>query len=179
MINNLASLYSESIEHKQKHGCGGIPYDHADLLGFFIAVIKPKSILEVGTALGYTAACMALANPYTQIDTIDQDDSHLIIAKKKWEELHINNRINALYGKAEGILRELDKEYDVIFFDGYVPQTKMLVEFERLLKREGILITANLFLRDKTGGKYLRRLSKTDKWQTIVFSDTAISRKLF
>ncbi len=56
---------------------------------------------------------------------------------------------------------------------------KFLSEFERLLPIGGLLITANMFLRDKTGGKYMRALQKTKHWQTAVFSDTAVSVKLF
>ena len=69
-------------------------------------------------------------------------------------------------------------KYDFIFFDAYTPQMKMLLEFERLLKSGGVLVTANLFLRDPMGGKYLEKLNDENEWITGVFADTAISTKV-
>lgn len=65
------------------------------------------------------------------------------------------------------------------FFEyNYVPQMKLLLQFERLLKARRLLITANLFLRDSKGGTYLKSLKNEKKWVTGVFADTAISTKL-
>lgn len=172
-------LYNQALKHKQEHGCGGVPYDHSDVLMALVSAGGCMKILEVGTGLGYTAACMARGNGNAHIDTIDQDASHIEIAKENWQQLNVVNSITTHFGKAEGILKILDREYDLIFFDGYVPQRKMLVEFERLLKNGGILVTANLFLRDQNGGKYMTELLDLRKWETVVFADTAVSIKQF
>jgi predicted O-methyltransferase YrrM len=103
----------------------------------------------------------------------------LEFAQSYWEKFSVKDRITAYHGKAEAILPTLSGPYDFIFFDGYAPSLKFLVHFDRLLKIDGLLVTANLFVKDPKGGKYLRALNRPHKWQTAVFADTAISLKKF
>jgi hypothetical protein len=53
------------------------------------------------------------------------------------------------------------------------------LHFEKLLRKGGLLISANLFLKDAQGGRYVRHLMQEKKWTTGVFEDTAISVKRF
>jgi len=180
MINdNIKHLFEMTAEHRKKHECGGYPYEHADMLSLLINVSNAKLILELGTALGYTASVMASSREDVHIDTIDQDASHLEVANKNWKDLKLTAQITSHEGKAEAILPELPGTYDLIFFDGHTPSMKFLMQFERLLKKGGLLVTANMFLRDKTGGKYMRALQKPKKWQVGVFADTTVALKLF
>lgn len=177
--NLLETLFERSIQHQEEHHCGGHPYQHGDLLRLFVSLIKAKRVLELGTGLGYTAICLTEGLSTTQVDTIDRDELHLELAQKNWEDFSLRDCINPLFGKAEEVLPTLRPEYDLIFFDGYTPSMKFLLQFERLLKKDGLLITANMFLRDETGGKYMRELQRTNRWQTAVFADTAVSVKFF
>lgn len=174
----LRELHSVSIHHQKEHSCGGLPYAYGDILTSLVSATLPIRILEVGTGLGYTAACLAMGSSNTFVETIDQDATHLAKARDYWELLGITHKIDDHEGKAEDILPTLSSVYDFIFFDGYVPQMKMLSHFERLLRKNGMLVTANLYLRDTTGGKYMKALLNTRSWQTGVFADTAISVKL-
>lgn len=175
----LENIFEQSLSHRKEHECGGYPYEHADMLSLLIKLTNSKSILEFGTALGYTSAVMASTQKDVHIDTLDQDEDHLKIAKKNWEELGLSSQITSYLGKAEASLPGLPGPYDLIFFDGHTPSMKFLTQFERLLKKGGLLVTANMFLRDKTGGKYMRALQRHKKWQVGVFADTAIALKLF
>lgn len=177
--NSLEMVFDDLQKHQKEHACGGHPYQHADMLRLFVSLTKPKRVLELGTGLGYSAICLAQGSDVTYVDTIDRDALHLDLAQKNWEDFDFNDRINPLFGKAEEVLPRLKPEYDLIFFDGYTPSMKFLLQFERLLKKDGLLITANMFLRDKTGGKYMRSLHKTNRWTTAVFADTAVSVKRF
>lgn len=174
----LQQLFESTKYHREKHECGGYPYEHGDVLMTLVAALRPKRVLEIGTALGFTTVCLALGCADTKIETIDQDPSHLEKAKENFTEFGITDRIMIHSGKAEGILATLSPEFDLIFFDAYVPSMKFLTQFERLLKRNGVLITANMFLRDATGGKYMRALSKPNYYKTGVFADTTISVRL-
>jgi predicted O-methyltransferase YrrM len=109
------------------------------------------------------------------IDTIDQDKDHVALAEKHWRKIGIHNRITVFNNKAEAVLPTLNKSYDLIFFDGYTPSLKFLMYFERYIVHRGILLSANLFLADPRGGKYLRHLEDKRKWSSIVLQDTAIS----
>lgn len=200
----LEILFNTTCDHKVQHACGGHPYEYGSVLTTLVAATHAKTVLEVGTALGYTAACLAVGSTDALVDTIDQDQTHLNQAMKNWLDLGLEKRITPLYGKAEAVLPTLQTTYDFIFFDAYAPQIFMLNHFERLLKVGGVLVTANLYLKDPTGGKYVRRLkneerkgnvpapsrpgmpssnviemlaSNTVRWTTGFFGDTAISVK--
>ncbi|MEG1536087.1 MAG: methyltransferase, partial [Clostridia bacterium] len=81
--------------------------------------VRPKRILEIGSAVGYSAALMAM-NCDAQIDTIEIEKSRLDIAKNLWAELGLSGRINAFLGDANTILRDViaDFGYDFVFLDG-------------------------------------------------------------
>lgn len=175
----LHAFFEKAKIHQIQHQCGGVPYEHAAMLTVIVSAIRPSHILEVGTGIGYSAACLLAGDNHTQLDTIDQDSTHIALAQKEWITLGIADRITVFQGKAEGILPTIHTQYDCIFYDGYVPQNKIYVQFERILRKGGVLITANLYLHDPTGGNYLRKLKNTAKWQTATFADTAIAVKLF
>lgn len=178
MQSSLPQLFDEILTHRAQHGCGAYPYEQSQMLGLILKKHNARKILELGTGLGYSSICMLQDNPDAILDTIDQDETHITLAKENWKKFGVETQITSLYGKAEDVLKELSEPYDAIFFDGYVPSMKFLIQFERLLKNEGVLISANLFLRDITGGKYIRALKKEYKWQTLITGETAISVKI-
>ncbi len=175
---SIEELFDITAAHQKEHDCGGHPYQYGDVLTTLITALQPVRVLEVGTALGYTAACIARGSQGVFVETIDQDATHLEQARKYWNELHYSQQIEDYEGKAEEILPQLSDEYDLIFFDGYTPQLKFLPYFAKLLRKNGVLVTANLFLSDSKGGRYLTLLQDKEKWQTGVFADTALSVKL-
>jgi predicted O-methyltransferase YrrM len=175
----LQQLFQKTFDHRITHACGGHPYEHGSVLTALVAATRATKILEVGTALGYTTACLAYGNTAAQITTIDQDAEHLKIAQENWKDLKIENRIQIFADKAEAVLPTLSEQYNFIFFDAYAPQVFMLNHFKRLLKKGGVLVTANLYLKDKTGGKYVRELNNSIRWKTGFFADSSLSVKLF
>ncbi len=177
--DQLSAIFDDAQSHREEHRCGGYPYQHGDVLTALVAATNSQNILELGTGLGYTAACLALGNSASTIHTIDQDQSHLDTAQNNWKSLNLQERIKVYHGKAEAILPELTDEFDMVFFDGYAPSLKFLIHFERLLKKRGLLVTANLFVKDPLGGRYVRALKDNKKWQSGFFADTAVSVKLF
>lgn len=177
-VNALQKLFKSCSLHRSKHKCGGYPYEYGELLTTLVLTYKPDRILEIGTGLGYTTVCLYKGNTASSIDTLDQDGKHLVQARKNWRKYSPDGKISVFEGKAEQILPTLTPFYDLIFFDAYAPSMKFLIHFNRLLKIGGLLITANLFVKDNSGGKYLRNIKKEGLWQTGVFADTAISVKL-
>jgi len=176
--DNLKKIFEMSTEHRKKHECGGYPYEHADVLAVLLKVMSAKKILELGTGLGYTAAIMAGSSEDIHIETIDRDREHLRVANENWQDMGVSDKITGYLEKAEVILPTLSGPYDLIFFDGHVPSLKFLLQFERLLRKGGLLVTANMFLRDVTGGKYMRALQNAKKWQVGIFADTTVALKL-
>jgi predicted O-methyltransferase YrrM len=175
--SNQQKYFAQAKLHQKDHHCGAYPYEDVAYLIDIIKSLKLNKILEVGTGIGFTAFCMTDISKDILVDTIDQDAEHLQIAKNMWTEFGVVQQIRSLSDKAEVILPTLSPPYDLIFFDAYAPQMKFYQHFVRLLKQGGILYSANLYLKDPTGGRYLKNLMNTYRWETKLFADTAISIK--
>lgn len=81
-------------------------------------IIKPKSILEVGTAIGYSSAVMAKVLDDVRIDTIESFEKSYWEAKANIEKFNLNDRVNVILGDATKDISKIDKDtYDFIFVD--------------------------------------------------------------
>ena len=102
--------------------------DSREILIRAVEEVKPRRILEIGTAIGYSASLMALSSEAT-IDTVEMDDTRRKDAISLWKRLGIDDRIHAYLGNADEILESVveGKEYDFIFIDG--PKSKYLSHF--------------------------------------------------
>ena len=96
------------------------------------ARLKPRRILEIGTAVGCSAALMALSCG-AEVDTIDFDEERLKRAKKLWRELGLEGRIHAFCGDVKRILPEViaGKKYGLVFIDGPKSAYKSIFESVR------------------------------------------------
>lgn len=178
----LKNLHEKALLHREIHDCGAVPFQKGELL--IELASKAGRILEIGTGFGFSTACLALENKNAVVETIDKDAIHIMFARENCEKLGLKDRVIFYQAKAEDVFPLLkDGVYDLIFYDGHVPQRKFVNQFERLLKKGGTALTANLFLSDSSGGKYLKNLknmsnTKFKKWATKVIEDNAISIKL-
>lgn len=88
--------------------------------------LQPKEILEIGTAVGYSASLMSLNSCDARIDTIEIDLQRVDIAKKLWASLGIKENINSIVGDIDIVLQNVvdDKMYDFVFLDG--PKSRYL-----------------------------------------------------
>ena len=79
---------------------------------------KPEKILEIGTAVGYSAICFTefLAEKGT-IDTIERDEQRIAEAKENIKKAEVEEKINIYEGDAVEILPTLNEKYDVVFID--------------------------------------------------------------
>lgn len=116
------------------------------LLKFLLALSKPKNILEVGTAIGFSALLMSEYGPEDcHITTIEKYEKRIPVAKENFRKYGREDRITLLEGDASDILRELNGPYDMIFMDAAKGQyIHFLPEVLRLLAPGGILISDNV-----------------------------------
>ncbi len=114
------------------------------LIKFIINTYQPKTILEIGTAVGYSAIFMAsISNAH--ITTIEKYPPRITEAKKNFKECGYGERITFLTGDAIEILKELDGSYDMIFMDAAKGQYQVFLEDSlRLLDKNGILVCDNV-----------------------------------
>lgn len=115
-------------------------------LKFLLAVKKPARILEVGTAVGFSAILMAEYDPVcAEITTIENYEKRIPIAKENFRRAGKDGQITLLAGDAADILPQLKESYDMIFMDAAKGQyIHFMPEVLRLLKRDGVLVSDNV-----------------------------------
>lgn len=118
----------------------------ASLLKVLLAMTKPKKILEVGTAVGFSALLMSEYTPEdTKITTIEKFQKRIDEAKVNFAKADVKNKITLLEGDAGEILKTLAPEYDFIFMDAAKGQyIYFLPDVMRLLADGGTLVSDNV-----------------------------------
>lgn len=116
------------------------------LLKFLLAVNRPQQILEVGTAIGFSALLMSEYAPEgCRITTIEKYEKRIPIAKENFRKAGKEDVITLLEGDATEILKELDGTYDLIFMDAAKGQyIHFLPDILRLLRTGGLLVSDNV-----------------------------------
>ena len=115
-------------------------------LKLLLAIKKPMRILEVGTAVGFSAVLMAEYAPKgCQIVTIENYEKRIPIAKANFKRAGKQEQITLLEGDALEILQGLEGEFDFIFMDAAKAQyIYYMPEVVRLLAKDGVLISDNV-----------------------------------
>jgi predicted O-methyltransferase YrrM len=129
----------------------------ARLLVVLGKLVKPARILEVGTAIGYSA--ILLAGALTQggrIDTIERQEEMIIKARENIKKAGLENTIGIIAGDAEEVLRCLDKKYDMVFLDAAKGQyPEFLPDCLRMLKKGGLLVSDNVLYKGMIANEQL------------------------
>lgn len=117
-----------------------------NLLKVLIALKQPSSILEVGTAVGYSSILMSENMPQgCTITTIENYDKRIPVARENFKRAGKENVIKLLEGDAADVLKELTGSYDMIFMDAAKGQyISFLPDILRLLSKGGLLISDNV-----------------------------------
>ena len=115
-------------------------------LKFLLAMKKPARILEVGTAVGFSAILMAEYDPVPcQITTIENYEKRIPIARENFKKAGKEAQIALLEGDAAEVLKTLEGPYDFIFMDAAKGQyIHFLPEILRLLAKDGVLVSDNV-----------------------------------
>lgn len=124
-----------------------IPHETVVFLQFWLTQLKPKNILEIGTAIGFSSSLMAQCmNQEGHVTTIDRFDVMIRKAKLTYERLNMNEKITLLEGDAAEILPTLSGSYDFIFMDSAKSKyIEFLPDCLRLLKKGGVLMVDDVF----------------------------------
>jgi predicted O-methyltransferase YrrM len=176
----FAELRQATNQHRARHGCGAYPHKNGPLLGALAAAVQARRIVELGTALGYTALSFARGAPNSMVDTIERDPQHVELARAKIAAAGFDHRITVHEGDFASVLPTLDPGYDVAFFDGGTPVPGLHTILRKLLRTGGLLITANLN-HGGTADTVAQALFDDKSWRSALVDadgETAISVKL-
>jgi predicted O-methyltransferase YrrM len=175
----FAEVRKATNRHRARHGCGAYPYDNGPLLSTLAATAHARRILELGTALGYTALSFAYGATDSTIDSIERDPEHARLARDNIAAAALDHRITVHEGDFASVLPTLDPGYDLAFFDGNAPVPALHTALRNLLRTGGVLITANLN-HGGTADAVARVLFDGKSWRSALIDDdgeTAISVK--
>ena len=135
--------------------------DNINYLKDFIQSKKLYNILELGTAIGYSAIQMSSVSENVRITTIERDKAMYDLALENIKDMGKENQINVIYNDIFNV--ELEEKYDLIFIDAAKAQyIKFFNKFEGNLKVDGYIISDNLELLD------LQRLTQSKKSKRLV-----------
>jgi predicted O-methyltransferase YrrM len=154
--------------HRLRHWCSA--YAFKDGAGLIDTATRyaPARVIELGTALGFTACCLASSGKAVRVDTIEGDSQHAALARINIEAAALAERITVHLGRFEEVLRSLLGRYDMAFFDGGAPSTPVIEQLHTLLDDDGVLICANL---SRASAGQLRELKRefdnADRWLRI------------
>ena len=117
--------------------------DGIDFLTQYIKDNKVKNILEIGSAIGYSAIKMALVDKKINVTTIERDLERYNLAVKNINEFNLNEQIKIINGDA--LETEIDGEFDLIFIDAAKAQyIKFFEKYKKNLSKNGVIISDNL-----------------------------------
>ncbi|MGO3731730.1 MAG: O-methyltransferase [Vagococcus sp.] len=143
MEGALGEVQKQALEE----GVPVIPNETATFLKFFLKQMGAKHVLEVGTAIGFSASLMAQTIPEDgHVTTIDRFDVMIRKAKKTFEKLGLEDKVTLLEGDARDVLQTLDGPYDFIFMDSAKSKyIEFLPECLRLLRTDGVVMIDDVF----------------------------------
>lgn len=146
-INNAYLILME--QYAKEYHVPIIEPEVAQLLKVLLKTNKPKNILEIGTAIGYSALIMAEATAEnTRITTIERNDEMLQLAHNNIANTTFKNKIKILQGEAEDILPHLSDTYDFIFLDAAKGQYLEFFNYcIRFLKPGGLIVSDNVLFK--------------------------------
>ena len=147
--------------------------DGINCLTNYIKKNKIKKILEIGTAIGYSAIMMCLVDNDIEVTTIERDEKRYLEAIKNVKKFKLEDRINLIYNDALEV--KINETYDLIFIDAAKAQnTKFFEKFERNLRDGGSIITDNMYFHglvfkdeEDIGSRNLRQLVRKVKNYTL------------
>ncbi len=133
-----------------------VPIIEKDSIKFIMKYIKlnnVKSILEIGTAIGYSGILMTSANEGVELTTIERDEKRYMEAVKNVKKCGLEHQIEVVFQDALDV-NLIGRSYDMIFIDAAKGQyIKFFEKFSHYLKPNGVIITDNIKFHGLVGNR--------------------------
>src|SRR5579875_328281 len=175
VIDPFAEVQAQTRRHRADHHCGAYTYQAGSLLGFVAAAVHATQIVEVGTALGYTALWLAHGSSRAHVWTIEMDPMHVQLARQNFDAADVGHRVKVLEGLAEDLVSGLERGgFDLAFFDGFEPSLSLFASLRELLRPGGVLVAGNLTL---AVDDVAHELDDQRRWLTHSLGETGLCVK--
>ncbi len=139
-------LILEMEEFARKNKVPILSWQSADMLEILIKMMKPKRVLEIGTAIAYSSIRIAKnLKKKAVLHTIEKSKDNIKLARENINKAGLGAKIEVLEGDALNIMPRLDKKYDFIFLDADKEDYMQLFNYSIiLLKKNGVIFIDNL-----------------------------------
>ena len=139
-------LIKEMEKYAVDHNVPILDWQSASFMEFLVKSIKPKRVLEIGTAIAYSS--IRIARNFKKkgiVHTIEKSKDNIALAKAYIKKSGVDDKIKILEGNAFEIMPGLEKKYDLIFLDADKNEYSKLFELSvKLLKKGGVILVDNL-----------------------------------
>ncbi|WP_391560249.1 O-methyltransferase [Robertmurraya sp.] len=150
LILNRTDLLEEMEQYAKAHHVPIMELSGIETILQILRIAQPKKILEVGTAIGYSALRMATVLPETNIVTIERDSERYTVAEEFIKRANKEHQISIIKGDALEVESLIEKfgSFDAIFIDAAKGQYKKFFEiYSKYLADKGIIITDNVLFK--------------------------------
>ena len=162
----VTDALKELEEFARRENIPIIPHETVAFFRLFLQTMQPKSILEIGTAIGFSALLMAEQVPDARITTIDRNEEMIGFAKENFARFDQSDQITLLEGDAVDLLEHIEQRFDLIFMDS--AKSKYIVFLPEVLKRlevGGVVILDDIF----QGGDVARDIMDVRRGQRTIY----------
>ncbi|WP_288961993.1 O-methyltransferase [uncultured Peptoniphilus sp.] len=139
----------EMMDYAEENHVPIVERESEEFINFLLAIHKPKKILELGTAIGYSSISFAKRNKCIEkIDSVELKEEMVEIAKKNISYVGLDNIIKVHHSDAYDFLLDLEEKYDFIFIDAAKGQyEKYFDEALKNLNHGGIILCDNVLFK--------------------------------
>ena len=162
----VTDALKELEEFARRENIPIIPHETVAFFRLFLQTMQPKSILEIGTAIGFSALLMAEQVPDAKIMTIDRNEEMIGFAKENFARFDQRKQITLLEGDAVDLLEHIEQRFDLIFMDS--AKSKYVVFLPEVLKRlevGGVVVLDDIF----QGGDVARDIMEVRRGQRTIY----------
>ena len=153
-MNNYEQVILEIKENAQNSGVPIMREQSVRILQSMVSVKKPKRILEIGTAVGYSGNIMLNACKTSKLVTLEKHTPSFEVARTNFKRTGVINRVELINNDAMNVLPNFKRKFDFIFLDGPKGQyVKYLPYLIKLLKKGGVLLADNVLFMGMVDGK--------------------------
>ena len=137
--------------------------DTLEVVAKILNEIKPNKILEIGTAVGYSAICFSeYLQENGKIDTIERDTERVKEARENIKKAEVEDKINIYEGDAVEILPTLNDEYDVVFIDAAKGKYPFFLnQALRMIRQGGVISADNVLYKGYVMSDYNKHKQRT------------------
>lgn len=187
-IENFSSErenFKELVDYAETNRVPIVSQDVARFIELLLKIIKPKNILEIGSAIGYSSLIMSKASD-ANILTIEKDEETFKVLKENLKKYDTDNKIKAINDDAINTLKSMDKEvkFDFCFIDANKSQYEEYLNLVYYLTRDNALILIDNILfrgfvaKDEDNKRYRTIIKNLKKFIEDVKSDKRFTASL-